>query len=263
MRCPSCDFAWVPEGVLRMDSGVSIYEDATRALFDDFADYYRDASADDAAQAKLDWVTRFASGGRLLDVGANYGHFIRSATSRFEAIGIELSPQAVAWVQTHVPAPIQQASIEDEREEFAGRFNAITMFDVIEHLENPRAALQQCHRYLVADGHLFLSTPDTGSAVPRLLGRSWYHYDLEQHISLFSASNLQLLLEQCGFTVIERRTFGRRYRFSYVDRRLRDLGRESALFRAVHLAAFPLRLFPEWHIPLNLGDVIGLVVRAS
>jgi SAM-dependent methyltransferase len=261
MRCPSCGFAWVPDGVMRTGSGVSIYEDATRALFEDFADYYRDASANEAARTKLDWVTRFASGGRLLDVGANYGHFVRSATGRFDAIGIDPSPQAVAWARAHIPAPIQQASIEDDREEFAGRFNAITMFDVIEHLENPRAALQQCRRYLAADGHLFITTPDAGSVVARLLGRSWYHYDLEQHISLFSVSNLQLLLEQCGFTVMERRTFGRRYRFSYIDRRLRDLARESALFRAAHLMAFPLRLFPEWHILLHPHDVTGLVVR--
>jgi SAM-dependent methyltransferase len=248
---------------MQTKNGVTIYQDPDRALFDDFSDYYEDASADDAARTKLEWVNRFVLRGRLLDVGANYGLFVRIATSRFDTIGIEPSPQAVEWARANIGVSLHQASIEDEHDEFVGRFDAITMFDVIEHLENPRAALEHCRRYLAANGHLFLTTPDTGSIVARALGRRWYHYDLEQHISLFSVSNLNLLLGQCGFTVVDRRTFGRQYRFSYIDRRLRDLARESAFFRIIRATAFPLRAFPEHRISIQAYDVAGLVVRAA
>ena len=261
-RCAACGFAWVPEGVVRTSDGVSIYEDDHRALFEDFADYYQDASASDAAAAKLAWVSRYAApGSRLLDVGANYGHFVGCAAERFEAIGIEPSIRAVQWAHAHLQAPVQVGSISHDNPEFAGRFQVITLFDVIEHLDDPRGAIERCRRYLAPGGRLFITTPDTDSVVARLLGKRWYHLDLEQHVSIFSSSNLTRLLSEYGLVPIGRRRFGRRYRFSYIDRRLHDLGQENSLFSVARAVAFPLRLFPERRVSINLHDVTGLVVH--
>ena len=115
------------------------------------------------------------------------------------------------------------------------------------------------YRYLTRGGHLFITTPDAGAPVARLLGSHWYYVDLLEHISLFTAANLARLLQECGFRIIERRTIGRRYRVSYIERRLRDLSRDSRLLRAAHVAALPLRLAREARITLNLGDVAGIV----
>jgi hypothetical protein len=95
--------------------------------------------------------------------------------------------------------------------------------------------------------------------VARLLGSHWYYVDLLEHISLFTTANLARLLQECGFRVIERRTIGRRYRVSYIERRLRGLSRDSRLLRAAHVATLPLRLAREARITLNLGDVAGIV----
>src|SRR6185436_12732886 len=78
LRCPSCGFVWVRQGLMRTTDGLSIYEDANGTLFNSQADYYLDEGARDAAAAKLEWVTQFTRpGGRLLDVGANVGLFVR------------------------------------------------------------------------------------------------------------------------------------------------------------------------------------------
>jgi len=76
---------------------------------------------------------------------------------------------------------------------------------------------------------------------------------------MFSTANLTRFLRHHGFRVINRRTLGRRYRFSYIERRLKDLSPESALLRGAHVLALPLRLAPERHVAINLGDVVGLV----
>lgn len=66
LRCAGCGFAWVPQGVLHTIGGVSIHEDEEEAFFEERADYYYDASARDAAAAKMEWVTRFRPrGGQL------------------------------------------------------------------------------------------------------------------------------------------------------------------------------------------------------
>jgi 2-polyprenyl-3-methyl-5-hydroxy-6-metoxy-1,4-benzoquinol methylase len=258
VRCTRCGFAWIPEGVPHTARGLSIYEDEELNLFGPDDDYYRDPTADEAAQAKLAWVTRFTPGGRLLDVGANVGTFVRYARERFEAIGIEPNAATVAWAKAHTGAAVELGSIFTEVPGYVGRFDAITLFDVIEHVADPAAALRQCRRYLAPGGRLFVTTPDMGSAGARLLGSHWYYIDVEQHISMFSTANLTRLLSAHGFRVIDRRTFGRRYRFSYIERRLKDLSRESVLLRAAHTLALPLRLAGERQVALNLGDVVGL-----
>ena len=263
MRCVRCGYGWVPEGIAITTAGLSIYEDSSRALFDEQSDYYLDEGASDAARDKLAWVRRYVEHGRLLDVGAGFGHFVHAAAAHFAAAGLEPSPMAVEWARRQFGAAVQVGTLDAYAAANEGRIDVLTMFDVIEHLDDPRATLGHCHRALSPGGWLFLSTPDFGSVVARLLGRHWYYLDLEQHVSLFSAANLTRLLDACGFDVVEQRTFGRRYRAGYIERRLLELGRENTLLKLAGLAARPLRLTPNAHVAINLGDVMGIVARVK
>lgn len=259
MRCADCRFAWVPDGVARTGTGESIYE-SDQPIFATEKDYYLDDTAVESARAKLRWVERFVhAGATLLDVGANYGHFLHQAQQTFDAIGIEPSATVVAWGREHLGVRLEQGSIDTENPAFVNRFDAITLFDVIEHLPDPRAALQRCRRYLRTGGHLFITTPDTGALVARLLGAHWYYIDIVEHISLFSAATLTRMIRECGFQLAERRTFGRTYRLSYIERRLRQVARDSLLLRAAHVASLPLRLAGQARVPISAGDVMGLV----
>jgi 2-polyprenyl-3-methyl-5-hydroxy-6-metoxy-1,4-benzoquinol methylase len=247
---------------MRTTDGLSIYEDANGTLFNSQADYYLDEGARDAAAAKLEWVTQFTRpGGRLLDVGANVGLFVREAKSRYDAVGIEPSAAAVKIAEENAGSSVEVGSIYEAKQSFKERFNVITLFDVIEHLDDPRRALERCRENLAPGGRLFLTTPNSASAVARLLGARWYHLDLTQHISVFSARNLSRMLADCGFRVVSQRTFGRRYRFSYIERRLREQGRDNGLLRAAHVAAIPMRLLPRQRVSINLGDVMGIVAE--
>ena len=261
MRCVRCGYGWVPEGIVITAAGLSIYEDSSRALFDEQSDYYLDEGAEAAARDKLAWVQRHAARGRLLDVGAGFGHFVHAAAGHFDARGFEPSPMAVDWARRHFGAAVEAGTLDAHAAANEGRIDVITMFDVIEHLDDPRAALRHGHRALAPDGWLFLSTPDFGSLVAQLLGRHWYYLDLEQHVSLFSAANLSSLLQQVGFDIVERRTLGRSYRASYIERRLLELGRENTPLKLAGLAARPLRLVPDRHLSINLGDVMGIAAR--
>ena len=272
LKCSACGYAWVPDGVALTDSGQSIYEDDTRALFDDFTDYYQDPTAVEAAAAKLAWVKEFVTpGARLLDVGANLGQFVACARDGgYDAAGIELSPAAVRLAQATLGDAVKVGSIYSDDLPFSvssgapsgasdGRFDAVTMFDVIEHLPDPGLALRRAHALLSPGGRLFLTTPDLGSRYARLMGAHWHHLDLEQHISLFSAATLTRLLGANGFALLDRRTVGRTYRASYVQRRVGDLASRSLAFRGLQAALLPLRLTPGAGIPINLGDVMGVV----
>ena len=204
LRCGRCGFAWVPQGVMRTATGASIYDDDVPIFFTEAQrDYYRDQVAVDAAREKVEWVAAYVpAGAPLLDVGANFGHFVREAAVRFDTIGIEPGAAVVAWGREHLGARLEVGSIERHAPEFDARFEAITLFDVIEHLADPRAALRNCHAYLRPGGRIFLTTPDAGSVMARLMGRSWYYVDLAEHVSLFPRSALERLLGETGFSVV-------------------------------------------------------------
>jgi SAM-dependent methyltransferase len=246
-------------------SGRTIYEDASPVFFDpEQADYYRDPTAVEAARLKLAWVQKHVpSGMRLLDVGANFGLFVREASRYYEAVGLEPSPTVVSWARQEIGAPLEIGSIYDEDGRFDGRFDIVTLFDVVEHLPDPQKALSQCRRFLRKGGYLFLTTPNTGSLMRYLLGRHWYYIDLDEHVALFNRHNLKTVLERAGFTLLERRSIGRQYRLSYIRRRLRFLGRHAPMLRVAHAATWPLRFLPRGRVTINFGDVMGVVASRT
>ena len=261
VRCECCDFSWVVEGVSRSAHGSTIYED-DETVFEDGVDYYLDDTAKEAARDKLEWVKRFVRpGGAVLDVGSNVGMFASVAQTEFDVVGIEPSRTAADLARSRYGAPVEVGSIYEHRSDFVGRFDAVTLFDVFEHLPDGKKALRQCLKYLAPDGHLFLSTPNKSSWVARLAGRHWHYIDLKEHIALYNRFNLTKLVNGVGFRLVGTRTIGRRYRCSYIERRLRFLGRGSIFLRLIHLCALPLLLFPGRRIPIHLGDVLGIVVR--
>ena len=80
----------------------------------------------------------------------------------------------------------------------AARFHAVFMSDLIEHVPEPMALLEEVHRILAPGGHVVICTPDFASPSARLLGRRWYHRKTE-HVIYFTARTLTAALERAGF----------------------------------------------------------------
>jgi SAM-dependent methyltransferase len=74
------------------------------------------------------------------------------------------------------------------------------MFDVIEHLFDPRAVLTAIARALVPGGLLAVSTPNFESASRRLLGVDWAVLSPLEHVYYFTEDSLGRLLEATGFS---------------------------------------------------------------
>src|SRR5258705_8229087 len=123
LRCTRCRFAWVAEGVARTGTGESIYE-SDQPIFGTERDYYLDDTAVEAARRKLEWITRFVPArAALLDVGANYGHFLKQAQQHFAATGIEPSATVVAWGREHLGVALEQGSIDADNPAYLDRFD--------------------------------------------------------------------------------------------------------------------------------------------
>jgi 2-polyprenyl-3-methyl-5-hydroxy-6-metoxy-1,4-benzoquinol methylase len=255
----------VPEGVAKLDDGISIYEAEHADVFEGNGnlDYYLDEGTRRAAIAKAEFVRTFVSTGALLDVGASYGHFLHAARDGFTAYGVELNPTAVEWSRQTFGVENFVGSLYAIPKTIPAPFDVVVAWDVIEHLDEPRRALRVLRSYLKPGGMLFLSSPDAGSLMSRVMGSRWVYQDPVQHINLFSRANLTRLLEQNGFIVQAHTYFGRQYRLKYVFNRLDYLsqGRPTGVFvrPLTHLPDALLRR----SITLKLWDVMGLVAKAA
>lgn len=261
--CKKCRFFWIPQGVKLADSGKTIYEDEAPIFFaDGNTAYYLDSSNLRSASLKCEWVKIFLPpGARLLDVGSNFGHFLSCASPHFVADGIEPSPVAVEWAERHFGVSSCVGSVYELKDLGRKPYAAITLWDVIEHVDDPIGALTQLREALEPNGLLFISTPDSDSWCARALGKSWHYLDPIQHVAVFGRASLCALLETLGFDVLGVRTFGHHYRVGYVCDRLLALRDASAMripLRLLRGVLWPVR---DLSVYISLGDVMGVVAR--
>ncbi len=138
---------------------------------------------------------------RLLDVGAGRGRFVATARAAgYDARGIEPSARGVAGAAA-IGVPLLPASI-DEAPIAARSLDAVTLWHVLEHLDQPAAALTRIAGWLRPGGALLVGVPNLGSVQAWLGGERWYHLDVPRHRVHFTVAGVQALLQRSGFEVV-------------------------------------------------------------
>ncbi|MEO8430145.1 MAG: class I SAM-dependent methyltransferase [Acidobacteriota bacterium] len=160
-------------------------------------------------QAREDLAARVPAGARsVLDVGCSRGATgpaLRQAGVA-EIFGIEPDP-GDAEQAAGVYDRVLREPLEAIRDEFPGRFDAVLFGDVLEHLEDPAAALARVRPWLSASGVVVASVPNVGhwSVIADLIeGRFEYvPYSILSgtHVRFFTRQTLRDLFEACGYRV--------------------------------------------------------------
>lgn len=138
---------------------------------------------------------------RLLDAGAGRGRFVLAALGAgYTATGIEPSSRGVMAAST-ASAPVKQASVEDSGVE-AESLDCVTVWHVLEHLEDPGAALRDIGGWLKPGGVLVVGVPNLDSLQARLGAGRWFHLDVPRHRVHFTSRGIETLLGRSGFEVV-------------------------------------------------------------
>lgn len=126
------------------------------------------------------------AGSSVLDIGAGTGAFVRAAAAAgFVAYGFDVLPEAVSSLR-------QQGRYAED----GSQFSAVTLWDTLEHLENPATCLDPIRQ----GAWLFLSLPifkDLGCI------RSSKHYRPGEHLYYWTDSGLVRWLARRGFLLLE------------------------------------------------------------
>jgi SAM-dependent methyltransferase len=135
--------------------------------------------------------------GRLVDAGAGRGRFVAAARAAgYDAEGFEPDPARAAAAVSYGVA-LRTAGIE-EVELAAGSVDAVTAWHVLEHVDDPDAAVARIAGWLRPGGALLVGVPNLDSLQARVGGERWYHLDLPRHRTHFTPAGLDALLRRHG-----------------------------------------------------------------
>ena len=131
----------------------------------------------------------------LLDIGTFNGFFVKFLREKgFNAYGVDFNEDAIKNgignynLNGHLSTSVEDFGIN--------KFNVISAFEVIEHLENPNQFLQKISTLLEDRGLLIISCPNN-----KMLWRVQVDHP-PHHLSRFSPQSLNEILEKNGFEVI-------------------------------------------------------------
>lgn len=211
------------------------------------------------ARRRLKHLEQFVSPGRLLDVGCATGFFMDEAQKRGWTVeGLDVSAFGVDYAQTHFGLTAHHGALTAV-ELPAGTFDLVTMWDVIEHVSDPKAYIQRAAALLRDGGVISLATPDVDSLPARLAGKRWVGYKLsEEHVYYFSVSTLSKMLEEAGFEVINTRHIGKYVPLSLFRDRLGMYF--PWLAKLLHVGESALGL-SEWAVYINPFDIVQVTAR--
>lgn len=138
---------------------------------------------------------------RLLEVGCSAGDTLLAARRLgWQVSGIEVNASAARLGNSRLGGPVIEVTSLEAFEPPSDGFDAVVMFDVIEHLADPRGAVERLAGMMRPGAHLLLITPDVDSLTARILGKRWPHL-LPEHRVLFTRGAISSLLSRFGFYV--------------------------------------------------------------
>lgn len=138
---------------------------------------------------------------RYLDVGCSTGFVVEAAREAgWDAIGTDLNPSAVAFGRSR-GLDLRPVALDDAGFVPAS-FDAVSLFDVVEHLHDPGRTLASCVRLLRPGGIVFLYVPNYDSASRLLMGADAHFIWPTHHLNYYTPATMPDFLKRQGLETV-------------------------------------------------------------
>ena len=151
---------------------------------------------------KLSIVKKHTSraSGLLLDYGCGTGEFLRTAKSKgWQVLGMEPSKfarqQSDQATANYIKASLQEVADTNMR------FDAITLWHVLEHIDDLNFTIQKLKELLAQNGTIFIAVPNHTSEDGKVYKQYWAGYDVPRHLWHFGMKNMKILAANHGLAM--------------------------------------------------------------
>jgi SAM-dependent methyltransferase len=154
---------------------------------------------------------KLCAGSRFLDIGAGYGFFSRAALEHgFQVTAIE--PTDICrqiFQQMNGFEPLAGMLTDQFAQEHAGSFDVILMSQVLEHIRDVDATVENLSKLLAPGGLVVIAVPHFGSWLSRAQGKKDMFIAPPEHLNYFSSKGLAALFQRHGFSLGKLHTVSR------------------------------------------------------
>lgn len=205
-------------------------------------------------RAYLRDLARRVPAGRLLDVGCATGYFLDEARQAgWEVRGWEVSEWAASRARERFGLDVTVGAFPGDTAA-TDCFDAVTFFNVLEQLPDPRATEAALRRMVRPGGLVALETWDAEAAIVKLLGMRWHQYRPKDTPFYLGRRSLEALFSPEHWRLVE---FRGRTKWISLRHGLHVLGLTKSATPAPGRKAGLL----EVHVPYRLGDLVWVVLE--
>ena len=203
-------------------------------------------------ESSVTFIRHFCDKGRLLELGCAYGLFLKEAEPHFDVAGIEIADDAAQYARAS-GLNVLSGSADEGNFEKIGMVDVIVLFDVIEHLVDPRGTLELCARNLRPGGIIVLTTGDFDSYLARIAGTHWRLMTPPQHLWYFTQASMSRMATSIGLSL------------EFSDHPWKIVPLSLILFQLRRMLGLRIEPAPGSRIglPVNLFDAMRLVFRKA
>ena len=218
-RCPICD------GELKAIPNFDLYSECTKCKClstklvyneGEIRDYYSSYITDEVEDFGPEIRARVAQRIRdlsaintaksMYDFGFGSGIFLKEASRLgLECFGYEYSD---GLIEKGVGLGATIENLAQLNSQDSPKVDLFIVIETLEHLVLPREVMGTAFNRLNKGGILYMTTPNARSLNRRLLGGRWSVFNPPEHITLFSAGGIRVLLQDVGFTDVSISTSG-------------------------------------------------------
>lgn len=203
VRCSRCDLVFVnptfDEAHYQQVYASQAYQDIVRDLGINSHDYRVERFGVERVNLMASHLRVDGRPPRYLDVGCSTGFVVEAAKTRgWDATGIDLNPSAIEFGKGR-GLDLRAVALE-ETGFAAGAFDALSLFDVLEHLLDPSRTLRTCVDLLAPGGILFLYVPNFDSASRLLMGASAHFIWPTHHLNYYTPTTIRDVMRRHELT---------------------------------------------------------------
>lgn len=233
-----------------------------------FNSEYMDYTADKKTLQKnfkhrLDDIEKFLDRNRhktILELGCAFGFFLEMAQNIFDnAIGIDIVEDGINYAKKELNLNAIQCDFLSH--DFGKqKFDAVCMWDTIEHLRNPHMYIEKISRHTESGALLALTTGNIDSLNARIRKEKWRFLIPPIHLHFFSKKVLTTMLNNYGFDIIHNHNCGYYHSIDNIVHKLLVLDKRwPSLYYSMKkvLPAAITNLF----LYINLFDIMFIIAR--